>query len=525
MSDLEEEYHSLIAVTDLNGYSGADALSYLGRLIDISCDLQKTEGLERAINLTKDFPEEKLSSHELALFHYFVANAWSGLKALLRKNTEKVWDWEQEEIENEIFHLRKALQIATHGELPDERLCQILTNLGNLLSHIGRFLEAIEYWNRALEIMPSFGMAQGNRGYGLHYYAKQLYDQNHIVLFLKFALLDLKESLTKPLEPDTIEPLRECAEQIEARVPSEYLSREENLYDHSLGQSTQEIQYRKWCLQNKLFLNSLNDLGSFPLAASDILTLPGIVIKGKEPYYHGFFNQMKQEFVTARYLYYEGITSDEPHFSDRNVLLFNTLDYPCYSLAAEKVKTSYRMIYSLFDKVSFFLNHYLSLAIPERKVTFRTLWYINQEKRKGLRTEFQHRENWPLRGLFSLSKDLYENRSGFKETLEPDAKELHDIRNHLEHKYFKLHDDLWHRPSSKEDDVVKALSDKLAFSLYRGEFENKTLRLIKMARAAFIYLALAIQTEERHKVQKISAGKKIPHIHLNLDIWEDEWKR
>jgi len=525
MSDLEAEYLSLIAVTDLKGYSAAETLSYLESIIDISFDLKKSEGLKHAINLSQELPLDDFATNELALFHYFIGNAWSCLKVIQRKDNDKSWEWEQEEIENAIYHFRTALSIAAQGELPDVRTCQILTNLGNLLSHIGRFVEAIEYWNRALETTPSFGMARGNRGHGLSYYARQLYDQYQAGLFLKFALNDLKEALTQPLEHDAIEPLRKCAEQIESILSPEFLSKEENLHEHSLGESPDESRYRRWCLQNGLFLNPINDLGPYPFAASDLLSLPGIVIEtDEEPYYHGFFNQVKQEFVAARYLFFEGLMEDEPHYSDRDVLLFNTLDYPCYSLATEKLKASYRMIYSIFDKVSFFLNHYLALSIPERRVTFRTLWFNEQNKKKGLRPEFECRGNWPLRGVFSLSKDLYENRDGFKEALEPDAKELHEIRNHLEHKYLKLHDRLWHDPPARDDHISQALSDRLACSVYREDFEDKTLRLIKMARAALIYLVLAVHTEERQKAQKMSQ-EKTPHVHLALDVWEDDWKR
>ena len=78
----------------------------------------------------------------------------------------------------------------------------------------------------------------------------------------------------------------------------------------------------------------MNDLGPFPIAAHDVLCLPSIVVGiGEGPYYVGFYNQMKQEFTSARYLYYEAITTEKIHFSDKGVLLMNTLDYPSYSLS------------------------------------------------------------------------------------------------------------------------------------------------------------------------------------------------
>jgi hypothetical protein len=116
-------------------------------------------------------------------------------------------------------------------------------------------------------------------------------------------------------------------------------------------------------LTNRLFLNPINDALERSVAADDGLALPSFVTKlGEPPTLIGFFNQLKQEYVSARWAYYGGTHSDRPHFSDRSVSLFNTLDYPTYGLAIEHVRTSFRVAYSLFDKVAFFLNSYLICA-------------------------------------------------------------------------------------------------------------------------------------------------------------------
>jgi len=118
-------------------------------------------------------------------------------------------------MEKEIIHLRMAL----HGidALSDERACQILTNLGNLMDHIGRFVDAIEYWDRALDKLPSFPMARGNRGYGLTYYARALYDQGHAGIFLKCTHVDLEKALlSSELYEDARKGFDECRVQIES---------------------------------------------------------------------------------------------------------------------------------------------------------------------------------------------------------------------------------------------------------------------------------------------------------------------
>ncbi len=498
-------------------------LECMGVLIDLSFDLRRKEGLELAIKWGDAIAQRGLDQANLPLFHYFCANGWSCLWNILVHFEKKYsgWDWEQEEAEKEIFHLRSALIEPAFKNLDPYRQCQILTNLGNRYDTIGRFVEAQEYWGRALTVNAQFGMALGNRGLGLWHYASSLYDPGHATVFLKFALNGLNQSLkTQTDDPDAKVIYKRKRDDILSRFPK--LATEEfNLSDFSLGETDDEIQYRKWCLENRLFLNPLNDLGDFPIAATDIFSLPDIVYKFEEgPYYHGFFDQLKQEYVSARYAFYQGTTIREVHFSDKEVLIYNTLDYPVYSLAIERVKGAYRTAYSIFDKISFFLNAYWHLDIPERNINFRSIWYQKAQKKMGLRSDMSQRQNWGLRGLFWLSKDLFEEKGGFKDTTEPDARLLSEIRNHLEHKYLKIHDEMWRGIEKQKDGDTKSGVFKypIGYSLHRKDFHAKTFRLLKLTRAAMIYLSLAIHQEEKIKT---ASGINIP---MPIDKFDDGWK-
>jgi len=523
MKNSEATYQSLISLKELRGLRANIALEHIGRLIDLSLDLQRTEGLKHAIRLSEEFQKRRLTAKQVALSHYFLANAWANLRILIRPKND-LWKWEQKEIEQEIIHLRRAShEEEGFQELPAVRACQILTNLANILDLVGRFVEAIEYWDKALDTLPSFAMARGNRGICLINYARSLYDESHKKVFLKQAHMDLEAALSSKLHKDARRKFDKNRTWIESVLSPEFIKKELSLHGFLLGASKQEIRYRRWCLENRLSLNPLNDLGSHSIAARDVLTVPSIAVKIDEgPYYLGCFDQMKQEFVAARYQYYEGISSKRPHFSDKDVLLYNTLDYPVYSLAIEKAKSAFRTAYSLFDKIAYFLNHYLNLSIPERRVTFKNLWYERQQKNKGLRSNFQQRRNWPLRGLFWLSKDLHEDKPSFKESISPDAQGIHEIRNYLEHRYLKLHDSLWKRPLKNDVSASSWPIDTLAFSLYRREFEAKTLRLLKLVRAALIYLSLAINFEEYRRAKDRGLDSPLPAI--TLDIFKNEWK-
>jgi hypothetical protein len=106
------------------------------------------------------------------------------------------------------------------------------------------------------------------------------------------------------------------------------------------------------------------------------------------------------------------------------------------------------------------------------------------------------------------------------DTTEPDARSLSEIRNHLEHKYLKIHDELWVGIEKQKDGDLKSGVFKypIGHSLRRKDFHAKTLRLLKLARAAMIYLSLAIHQEE-----KLKKGSGI-NIPMFMDRFDDGWK-
>jgi tetratricopeptide (TPR) repeat protein len=501
------------------------AIRRLGHLIDLSEIRGRVDGIEIALVRGNDLLALDLEVGQQAVLHYFLSNAWEAKRRFFHAGSA-IYDWEQPELEKEIVHLRSAVQLASQTEVEPARLCQMHTNLGNLLSHCGRIVDAVASWDQALEIDPNFAMAVGNRGFGLMHYAKLVHDPGHQVFHLREAHADL----TRALAPDYEEQLdlevragfAGALKRLIHAVPIEILTAPSHSHTFPKGMAHKERLYRTWCLTERLFLNDLNDLGTDPIAAADVLTLPSIVtpIKAPQPNAIGFFNQLKQEYVSARYLYYEGVTDDKVHFSDREVTLINTLDYPAYGLAVEKVKVAFRIAYSLLDKVAYFLNDYLGLGILEKRVSFRGLWYKGQDPRGGLRADVHRPDNAPLKGLFSLAKDLYEKTPGFSEAMEPDAREVAEIRNHLEHKYFKLH--LFWPPRPPNGDSCPIGFELLAYSMERRDFERRTLRLLHTARSALIYVSQVVHVEEsRRRSEDEESGRALP---LQMNTWEDDHK-
>jgi tetratricopeptide (TPR) repeat protein len=486
---------SLVELASLEGLQDEEAFQWLGRLIDLSGDAGCATGLKHALDLAEELRDRDLTARRQALLHYFQSNAIESLRVARREG----WDqraWEQPELEEAVVHLRLALDWDGGGVLSSLRRAQVLTNLGNTLSHHGRVVEALRYWDDALEERPSHGMAMMNRGYGLVQYSGLLPDakDRHVLGMAGYS--QLVESLKHPLSEPAHQFAESLVQQIADGNPDADPTEGPPLHEHSLGESEDEEVYRRWVLKRRLFLNPLNELGTISMAAEDSLLLPSLTTPVEVgPYLHSFFAQMKQEFVSGRFTFYEGTASSSPHFSDRRVTVPDTLDRPSFSLASEKMKAAYRAAYSLLDRVAFFINDYLDLGEAEHRVSFRRIWYVNSDPKRDLRQDFlTRRRNYPLQGLFWLSKDLFEDAPAFDRPLDPRGKEIWELRNALEHRYVKL---LRREvPEAHMWDGKVLGEDRLARRMSVQNFEDLTLRLLKVARAALIYLVLAVYIEE-----------------------------
>lgn len=513
-----------LRLRDIGDLSDSDTMMVIGVLIDYATDTDDDAVNDRALEFADKLETRKLADSDAVLLNYFRANAWSNRQHTCHRANGNAWSWVQPEMEKQILYLRRALTSSGFDELEPRRRCEILTNLANLFSTLGRFVEAHATWTQALANDPCFWMARGNRGSGLLSYAKALYDEGHRAVFCLFAYRDLTQAIENieryPHLGDTAvrDHFLKRRGIIERSITPEDVEKSYRPDCHTLGAGRAERAYRQWCLQKVLFLNPLNDVDPESVAANDILTLPDFTTAiGEPPVLIGFFNQLKQEYVSARWHFYEATMSSDPHFSDRDVLLFNTLDYPSYGLAVETMKLAFRAAYSIFDKIAYFLNAYMKIGLPEKRVDFRSIWRENEKA--PVRPIFDASENWPFRGLYWLSRDLFDDK--IHEPAEPDARKLNLIRNHLEHKYLKVHEMLVRSPET-DASSYDLFVDTLAHSISRTDFEKKTLKLLKLSRAALIYLSLGMHHEERRRKKLLGSAMVAPMFLPPLD---DEWKR
>ncbi len=424
-------------IVNYDDLTSMEVIEFLGNEINEAGDKHDIEKLKGIIHYAENLDIKDFSSEEKSIFYYFLSNAWAN--QMNQEIAPEDIPFVCNKQEKQIFYLRLSIKYFGHGNSSFQK-AQVYVNLGNSYDHIGRFVDAHIMWNKALEVYPDFGMAICNIGHGILRYARYIDDKTQIIYFQKAYNL-LKSCLRYNDISITIKSqIKDLVNNLEEFIGEQNLSLSFNWDNYNIGTTKKEIEYREWSLDNRLFLNSLNDITINKIAAEDDLFLPSITYK-KENYpnyvYQNIFNQIKQEYVSARCFLYEAVFCQEKHFSDKNNYLMDTFDYSIYSYSMEKAKAAYRICYSIFDKIAYLLREYFRIDVKPHEINFSKIWYKDR-KNKQLREEFNDGQNWAIKGLYWVSKDLYFKDQNF--IVDPDSENIADIRNFIEHKSFKIID-------------------------------------------------------------------------------------
>lgn len=428
--------------------------------------------------------------------------------------------------EYQLYYFRRSIGLVNENSLKNPKIkpyvtglkLNLYTNYANVLDQCGRKISAIGAYHKVLSINDKFGMALGNLGICYQYYAMLISDPGHRDYLHHFAYRLLKQSLVdtpRDIYKNEVNYFEKAMYVYDSEYINKVLSKPLDIPKYTYD-NKEEYEYRKWALDNNLFLNPLNDLPIFEFAfAADVIQLPSMIMKVDEkPVFHGMFNQFKQEYIYARYQYYCNYQeTDEVNFADKDTKLINLADYPQYSIRIENIKSSFKILYSMLDKISFFINSYFKLGIKERDVSFHSIWKSEKKGRNGYKYSnvLNPNENFALESIYWISKDFYKK---LVNSPNPHAKRVSEIRNALEHKYVKIYSNI--NPKRINGEI-----DDLALYVSEYELIQETFDLLKLLREIIICLSLAVKIEEDKRRQEFNE-KIIPS--MSLQEYEDEWK-
>ena len=476
------------------------------------------EKIEKIIHKAVNMLNKENNASKGAIF-YSLGTAYGNLQRIKSINDESV-------IKKQLYYFRKSLQFIESERLNKPQYAPyvitqrltLYTNYANVLDLCGRKIVAISYLKKALSLYENFGMALGNLGRIYQSYGFLDFEKNRQKEFHYFACKNLYEAC-QSTDPDTHANAKTCFK----RSLEVY---HDDLIENVLGNKLvfqkysysdpNELAYRSWCLQNILFLNPANDLPVFELAfAGDTIQLPKMIVGVHDkPIFHGMFSQLKQEYIYARYLYYETLSPNEKvHYADRETYILSYTDYTQYCLRVEKLKTSYKILYGLFDKIAFFIEHYFRMGMKDRDVNFRSIWGKSAghgKKEYQFKNILDPKSNVALLALYWISKDFFEK---FEDSPNPEMKRISDIRNALEHRYVKITASYFHSETEWEDGLALYVNEKELYGL--------TLKLLKILREAIISLAMCVNIEE-HPKREWAKDKVI--LPMSLLEFNDEWK-
>ena len=216
-------------------------------------------------------------------------------------------------------HLHEARRlfnsVAEDKNAEMELRLKALTDCGNSFDIVGRYLDALDCYGRALKLDSSFGMALGNRGITLLYVAPLM--EGHESHLLLQAAADLDAAI------DDRERVLRCGGQsafdtFVRRRGALSISGSSRSPAHEAHTSLGD-PHLDWCLRNELFLHispncirpvtqTLDAVSfrSFKLSLTDdaVLDRANEIIDA--------FNTIKQDYVAARYLLWLAIAEDSP---------------------------------------------------------------------------------------------------------------------------------------------------------------------------------------------------------------------
>lgn len=153
----------------------------------------------------------------------------------------------------------------------------ILTNLGNVYSKTGRYIDALDCYDLALRENPDFGLAIINKGSSLIEYSSLT---NNPFSFIHNTYLHYKEASKKDnLSPEDLTNINKWIEYLEKKYGKDVLNKPHES-ELIIGEEVTIEGFSKlFCLMNKLYLNTCNYCQKCDSAIGDTILLKGVGLR------------------------------------------------------------------------------------------------------------------------------------------------------------------------------------------------------------------------------------------------------
>jgi hypothetical protein len=464
--------------------------------------------LERAIELWGELDGESdpamgynLANAEYALWR--VARAKLGFVAALEQKRQ---------------HLHRARALFNRaGEdpnVPMELKAQALTNLANSYDDLGRDVDALAAYDRALGLDPGFAMAVGNRGTTLLGIAAFMGDHHPRVLVDAAQALD-----TALADPEQI--IRFGGQ---SALDSFQAKRAQIKGDTSPMEGGTPADWTdphlRWCAKHALFLHVSMVCLSADAREVDPLFFRGVTVglsdeeQTRANAIVDAFNALKQDYIAARYLLWLATDDQSPITEHADAVttrarFLDTNTYGEWGIQSGLASQVFAAVINLLDKVASFVHLYLATGRASTQVYFRGFWGTRQQRGSPLlmdpelAAQFAGIGNRGLLALCDLSCDLERDTP---------LNMMVRRRHSATHRFLSVH---WMLVDPRNDP-----SGWLERVTWR-DLVDGALEQMAMARAALIYLARLIDLAE-HEARQLREVSKQPGVVPSMPLFRAE---
>ncbi|WP_089603724.1 LA2681 family HEPN domain-containing protein [Acinetobacter piscicola] len=438
-----------------------------GQFIDVGSSLKN----EIAVNKGLEILEQNYEHYEKEFgnnFFYNLANA----KISIANNfghKNSILNYKESQLYSEAKNLYWQVFKNIDKEIDPNLYYQNLINLANVLKQQYRFSEAMYIYEKMIQTKLDYPEAFINRSTCLEDFDKLLDHRNgkmiqEIVKGYEFAYLSaFTPTSYKPYYFHRIEFLR-------SQIPD---FDEDDDKNKNLEELAEMSQFRQWCIYENLTLNIHGMYCSCISNERDDLTLLQEVISSADILqYEQYLNRMKAEFSLMRIMLYESKFIDSSKF-DYESCYSELYDQEIINIKSERLRTCFRLCFSILDKLAIFLCQYFSFKI-EKNTAFNNFWRQNK-------TILESKENFALIAINSIICDLNEQNGQFGF--------YKNWRNALEHHILFLVPDTFELSNDSTHTYVKIT-----------DFENSLLNLIQLTRSSIFSTVFAIVEDLRQKM-------------------------
>lgn len=391
-------------------------------------------------------------------------------------------------------YFRQALSIVKDQNPYLEK--QIWVNFGNCLDFFGRGIEALYAYDEALFLDPKFAMAIGNKAITSRHFARisgsytaaiyidayqaiqSVIDDEELVAIGGKAAKQHFEEVLKNIEAAMTDK-----KVLENRVPHPH-------YD-AARYSDFEKFYLGFCIQHKLFLNFHIHDDTCEAALHDpifiSITTP---IDDTTTFFRlsRYINQIKEDYAVARLLLVQSqLRSNDFDSISKRTTFVNPLDYSQSSIYNGLLKSAFKEAFNILDKIAVFLNRYYNLGLNENSIYFESIWVKDKKKDRTIREALLNTKNMSLYALYDIYQDF---QSGYYQRLK-------EIRHALTHRQLTIF----------EMDIASTQSDSDLLSINADEMVDQTIQLMRLVKAAIIYLINTVTIEEEEKRRNFGSDK------------------